>query len=89
MRDSRPVRDLREVRSPALRLLGDAAPTALPPNPVVPQGVRMLYMGTVPKRLEGAATGFVYHAAPERRELDVHPADVASVLMNRAFVRAD
>lgn len=48
----------------------------------------MLYMGTVPKRLEGAATGFVYHAGPERRDLVVHPDDVESVLTNRAFVRA-
>lgn len=89
MRDSRPVRDLRDSRPQALRLLGDAAPAALPPNPDLPQGVRLLYMGTVPKRLEGAGTGLVYHAAPERRDLVVHPADVESVLTNRAFVRAE
>lgn len=88
MRDSRPVRDLGEFRPQSLRLMSDAAPAALPPNPVVPQGVRMIYMGTSSKRIEGAATGFVYHAAPGRRDLLVHPDDVVSVLTNRAFVRA-
>ena len=61
----------------------------LPPNPDIASGVPVRFMGTSRKRIEGLATGYVYHAAPERREMVIAEADLASVLANRGFVRAD
>lgn len=89
MRDAHPVREIGRFVAQPLRLLTGAEPVPLPPNPAVEHGVRVVFMGTSRKRIEGAATGFVYHAAPERREIVVAAADAASVLANRAFVCAD
>ena len=67
----------------------EAESDTLPPNPALSSGVPVIFMGTSRKRVEGLATGYVYHAAPERREIVIAAADLASVLANRAFVRAD
>ena len=80
---------MRRFVAQPLRLMSDEETIPLPPNPPVEHGVRVVFMGTSRKRIEGAATGHVYHAAPERREIVISTADVASVLANRAFVRAE
>lgn len=89
MRDSRPVRSIGRFVAQPLRLLSDDEHDPLPPNPELASGVRVMFMGTSRKRIEGPATGYVYHAAPERREIVVAAADIAAVLATRAFVRAD
>ena len=89
MRDSHPVRGTGRFVAQPLRLVTDADAVPLPPNPTVEHGVRVVFMGTSRKRIEGAATGLVYHAAPERRDIVVAAADAASVLANRAFVCAE
>lgn len=86
MRFSRSVRDIAEFRPQKLSLLSAQEKSELPPNPLIDGAVSVVYMGTSVKRIEGAATGYVYHAAPARRDLAVHPADVAEVLTHRAFV---
>lgn len=89
MRESRPVRGIGLFVAQALRLMTDEETEPLPPNPIIAHGARVVFMGTTRKRIEGLVTGYVYHAGPDRREIVVAAADVASVLANRAFVRAD
>ena len=89
MRDSHPVRGIGRFVAQPLRLMTDQESDPLPPNPGIDTGVPVRFMGTSRKRIEGLATGFVYHASPERRELLIAATDLASVLVNRAFVRAD
>ena len=89
MRESHSVRSIGRFVAQPLRLHSDDEGDPLPPNPALASGVPVIFMGTSRKRIEGLATGYVYHAAPERRELVVAVADLAAVLANRAFVRAD
>lgn len=88
MRDSMPVRQFTDVPREPLRLVRDDASEVLPPNPLLRDGVRVLYLGTARRRVEGAATGYVYFADPRRREIEVAEADLPSVLAHRAFVLA-
>ena len=88
MRESRPVRQFLEFRPHPLQLLTEPTRTVVPPNPAVRDGARLLYLGRSIKRVEGASTGYVYHAAPDRREIVVDRADLDSVLSLRAFVLA-
>lgn len=89
MRDPRPSQPIRALAFQRPRLVIEARPDALPPCPVVPDGVPVRYMGTERKRVEGEATGFVYYADPERRLFEVDRRDLAGVLSLRAFVLAD
>lgn len=72
-----------------LRLVVEARPDGLPPCPAVHDGVPVRYMGTDRRRIEGAATGFVYFADPTRRTFEVDRRDLAAILTLRAFVPAD
>jgi len=71
------------------RLVIEARPDELPPCPAVVDGVAVRYMGTDRRRIEGEATGFVYHADPTRRIFEVDRRDLATILGLRAFVLAD
>ncbi len=73
----------------SLRLVSDPTEAALPPCPVVRDGVLVRYMGTERRRVEGEATGFVYFADPTRRVFEVDRRDLVGVLTLRAFVLAD
>lgn len=88
MRSSRPVSQIVEFHPAPLQLVREPRAEALPPNPFVVDGVRLLYLGTTRRRVEGEATGFIYFVDGSRRDLDVAPADLPSVLKNRAFVLA-
>ncbi|HEX4935916.1 MAG TPA: hypothetical protein VFV33_22200 [Gemmatimonadaceae bacterium] len=88
MRDSLPVRAFADIPREPLKLVREAQASVLPPNPALHDGVRVLYLGTTRRRVEGAETGYVYFADPFRREFEVAPADLPSVLAHRAFVLA-
>ena len=88
MRRTMPVRQFADIPHEPLRLVRDPEASVLPPNPAVQDGVRVLYLGTTRRRVEGEATGFVYFADPRRREIEVAEADLPSVLSHRAFVLA-
>lgn len=62
------------------RPMPQAAPM-LPPNPRVPDGVRLLYLGGGPQKLRGPATGLSYYVSEHRRAFTA-PAEDA-----RAFAR--
>lgn len=67
----------------------DTAAEELPPNPVIPNGVRLQYFGLLPRRVVGMATGNVYYVDHTRRIVEVAPADLQDMLRQRAFIRAD
>ncbi len=88
MRSSGPLRRVQQDDYQPLRLVSDESEAVLPPNPWIPDGIKLLYLGVNRRRVEGEATGFVYHADPARREIEVAREDLPSVLRNRAFVLA-
>lgn len=86
MFSSRSVRSIPSRPPKPLRLVpDDASEKELPPNPVIPDGVRLLYFGLLPRRIVGMAAGNVYYVDHTRRTVDVAPADVQDVLTQRAF----
>lgn len=61
---------------------------ALPSNPEVPGGVRLIYLGAGRMRVRGKASGLDYHVSDHHRRLTVHPDDIAGILGDRGFILA-
>lgn len=59
----------------------------LAPNPRVPNGVRLLYLGEGRADLLGRATRLTYHVSDQRRDFTAHPDDVAGLLRPRRVIQ--
>jgi hypothetical protein len=62
------------------------APSQLPANPRIPNGVPLLYLGAGLRELRGAESGHVYRVADQRRDFIADPADVKGLLRNRFVI---
>lgn len=62
------------------------APAALPPNPKIPRGRSLVYVGGRIRHVRGKATGLVYHVGPGARFVRVHSDDLEQFLDDREFV---
>jgi hypothetical protein len=60
----------------------------LPANPRVPQGVKLLYLGSGLQSLRGQQSGLVYHVSERRRWFMVSPDDVNLFLRRRDVIIA-
>lgn len=61
-------------------------PARLPANPVVRNGVRLLYLGSGGATLKGAASGLSYHVSDHRRDFTARVEDVAGLLHRRDVI---
>ena len=61
---------------------------ALPANPKVPAGTRLLFLGSGRTELRGDGSGYSYHVSDNRRAFFAHPDDVATLLTHTDIVRA-
>ncbi len=86
MRHSSATRRLTDEFNHPVRLVVDQDADALPPNPAVRDGTLVRYLGPDHRRVEGEATGFVYHADALRRLVKVDHRDLPGILTTRAFV---
>lgn len=64
------------------------APPALPPNPKVTGGIRLLYLGGGAQQIRGPATGLVYHASEHRRMFTAHAEDAPALARRRDVILA-
>lgn len=64
---------------PVRRRLGNRDDEPLPPNPRIPGGRPMLYLGWGRRDLKGKATGNVYYVNNTRRKFTAAIADVPSL----------
>lgn len=64
------------------------APPALPSNPKVRRGVRLLYLGTGWEKLRGSASGLVYNVADYHRQFTAEEEDVPAFLKRRDLILA-
>ena len=55
---------------------------ALPANPKVPGGTRLLFVGSGRAELRGDASGSLYHVSDHRRVFVVHPNDASGILQH-------
>ena len=58
----------------------------IPANPVLRGGVRMIYVGSGYRSIDGRASGLRYHLSDHRRQFRIDPADVNQFLRNRYFM---
>jgi len=56
------------------------------PNPVVKNGVNLIYVGSGNINLKGAGTGSVYHASDHSRHFRVYNEDKDSILRNQYII---
>lgn len=72
---------------PRRRRRPDKAP-ALPPNPTVRNGRRLLYLGVGTDMLRGSVSGHVYHVSDQQRRVTVDVSDVSGLLRRRDVILA-
>jgi len=63
-------------------------PPALPPNPPVRNGRRLLYLGVGTDMLRGSVSGLVYHVSDHQRRVTVDVSDVPGLLRRRNVILA-
>lgn len=61
-------------------------PKALPANPRVSKGVKLIYLGAGLRELHGSASGLMYTVADHRRDFVADPEDVKSLLRSRFVI---
>ena len=59
----------------------------LPPNPDVPDGVELVYLGGRVERIRGTGSGLRYHVGPTARFVHVDPRDLEEVVSRPDFMR--
>jgi len=74
-----PVRHRRSIASPT---------AALPANPKMPGGVRLLYLGSGLQSLRGQRSDLMYHVSEQRRWFTASPDDVNAFLRRRDVILA-
>jgi hypothetical protein len=60
----------------------------LPPNPAVPGGVRLLFLGAGHEALRGPESNSRYHVSSGHRYFTVHAKDVPGLLRRRDVILA-
>jgi hypothetical protein len=73
---------------PGKRRTQKAPEENLPENPVVDEGVRLLYLGAGRRDFEGAGTGLHYIVSDHRRTFVAHPDDARALLRDRFVIPA-
>lgn len=63
-----------------------SAPSQLPSNPRIANGVRLLYLGSGLRELRGTESGLVYRVADQRRDFVADRADVKGLVRNRFVI---
>jgi hypothetical protein len=61
-------------------------PSSLPPNPIIHNGVNIIYLGSGNISIKGDNTGVTYYASDHRRQFKVYPEDAKSVLRQRHLI---
>jgi hypothetical protein len=59
---------------------------ALPPNPKISRGVRLIYIGAGQKTIKGRISKLKYYLSDHRRHFTADPRDADDILKSRYFM---